>query len=548
MNDLTKFLKNKWFLVSTLSFISPIIFVFLTFLYINSSIKKETRDESLLLSGMLKREIANVEKTLQNVGSLILLQGKNEEAIEQILYTTSKAEIPFFLGSYVSLTNKDGDFLINGLRGKVKESAHIRDRDYYNRAIKYPNILHIMKPSKNKFNSETVIPTCLSISNKEGEIVGILVLGIRLDAFVNRLRPFINLDETIYVVCREGNFFLMITASEVKTKELSEFHEDLEDGQIVLKKLGKQSYFDKILLFIFVAAFLLFYYLLIVFYKKKIIYKSIVRPIELSLKIKSKTSFFHYYFLIDNIEKELKKACRLFEEADLQKNYYLSSRESYHLLVRFYEKGVYLFYKKLMHFKARALLLRHNASLRKEEDEFFKDVSELDISNLDFLRKDFCLYDFVHNAFVLCKPLFEKHHINIDFKKDSLVDKKFFYACEYYYLFILRCILHYVSDIIISNGHISINVVEDGPDKAIVFITYSGVIAEDNFYASIKEKKMNPDLCIYSYSEDIVERAKEFGIDVIYEEYSSDQKSFKIYVKNEESLKKSHNIISFFKD
>ena len=189
MKAILKILKNKWFIASIMSFMSPIVFVFLAFLYTSEKINKSVQDESLLLSGMLVREIANTEKTLASYGAIILSLKNNEKQIENFLLTVSKSEIPFFLGSYVSLANKDGEITINGMRGRIHDRVYIRDREYYSRALKFPNKLHIMQPSKSKFSSSTVIPICLSFSNEQGEIAGILVLGIRMDAFVNRLRP-----------------------------------------------------------------------------------------------------------------------------------------------------------------------------------------------------------------------------------------------------------------------------------------------------------------------------------------------------------------------
>ena len=45
---------------------------------------------------------------------------------------------------------------------------------------------------------------------------------------------------------------------------------------------------------------------------------------------------------------------------------------------------------------------------------------------------------------------------------------------------------------------------------------------------------------------DIIDRAKELGIQVAYEEFSQEQKSFKIFIKDEDHLKKEDNVISIF--
>lgn len=216
----------------------------------------------------------------------------------------------------------------------------------------------------------------------------------------------------------------------------------------------------------------------------------------------------------------------------LKKNY-IESRDSCSALVRFYEKGVYQFYKKILLMRSKALLLKNKSEHDKDISDFMHEVSVLDFCNLDFTRSDFCLFDLVHDAFLTIKPLSEKNGMAISFSKERGIDKKIFYGCYYYYAYLLRCILHYIMEIMISHGNISIDLAHHGKNDAIIFVHYSGVVADEKLYASLVEISSNPALCIYSFAADIVERGKELSIRIEHGDFGGEDKCFKIYVHNE---------------
>jgi hypothetical protein len=120
--------------------------------------------------------------------------------------------------SYVSWANLNGEVIVSGKSGKqFNTKKNIRSRDYYNKLLIKPWELHIANPEKSLFSTKYVLPTAMSIEGENGKILGILVLGLRVDEINKRINE-ISLRQGYYINVFDKKRGTYITSNNTDSK------------------------------------------------------------------------------------------------------------------------------------------------------------------------------------------------------------------------------------------------------------------------------------------------------------------------------------------
>lgn len=182
-------------------------FVFLSiFLFICCKIGYElliSYDQEDAYSHKAASEAANALETLFLENTSLLryigetIQGVPEKErlnhIENYLLLTAELSLKSLTTSYISWANPEGYILVSGKAGITKDSKkNIRKRSYFSSLKIQPWKLLFAEPEKSLFSAKYVLPTAMSVTNRKGDIIGSLILGLRVDEIYKVMNAFIS--------------------------------------------------------------------------------------------------------------------------------------------------------------------------------------------------------------------------------------------------------------------------------------------------------------------------------------------------------------------
>jgi signal transduction histidine kinase len=177
----------------------------------------------------LGRKIINIDES-----------AKKLDKINAILMQTGELSIKSMTQSYVSWANIRGDILVSGKEGILKVNfPTITNRSYYIPALHNPWQLQVAEVKRSLFSDSLVLPTVMSIGNSKNEVIGFLVLGLRVNHILSYLKEqVINNNKFFYIVTdKKCNLIL-----ESNTNSLINFvksNAETLEQKIVMNREGK---------------------------------------------------------------------------------------------------------------------------------------------------------------------------------------------------------------------------------------------------------------------------------------------------------------------
>lgn len=176
MSNMFKFVINtKQFIIIILCF--PLLF----FVYYQFQIVRFMKGSEIILD-KLEHTLSENQELLKFIGERIMVSDNPSlENINELLKGTNVLVLSHLMGAYISWADKSGVIGVSGKKGILRlDRPTISHRRYYKEGLKEPWKLHISPVEQSVFSTNYVVPTAMSVSNKKGEVVGFLVLGLRL--------------------------------------------------------------------------------------------------------------------------------------------------------------------------------------------------------------------------------------------------------------------------------------------------------------------------------------------------------------------------------
>lgn len=202
-------LSNEYFLFTTIVLalvcaLSAGFFIYSYHLYV-----KQKNISILKIAKTITNEMVDILEENENIlkffGHKIVdnIEPNDLNGIANLLISTVDLNIKKMTKSYISWVNADGQLTVSGKDGVLKNNfPNIKNRKYFITARQNPWVMQIADPAKSIFSNSYVLPSGIGLTNKRGEFIGYLVLGLRIDHINQYISKIINSEKANYVSVR----------------------------------------------------------------------------------------------------------------------------------------------------------------------------------------------------------------------------------------------------------------------------------------------------------------------------------------------------------
>ncbi len=130
----------------------------------------------------IEHTLAENQELLKFIGERITASDRYTlDSINSLLKGTNVLALSHLMGAYISWADKSGTILVSGKKGILEvDKPSISHRRYYKEGLKEAWKLHISPVEQSVFSTNYVLPTSISVADSRGEVIGFLVLGLRL--------------------------------------------------------------------------------------------------------------------------------------------------------------------------------------------------------------------------------------------------------------------------------------------------------------------------------------------------------------------------------
>lgn len=182
MLNFLKFIRNIRHLL-VIAICLPLLFC----AYYQFQIRQSSQSAELILD-KIDHTLTENQELLKFIGERIMIPDKVDlKYINSLLKGTNVLSLSHLMGAYICWADKKGTMLVSGKKGILtSDYPSISHRKYYKEGLKEPWKLHISPVEQSVFSTNYVVPTSMSIANSSGEVMGFLVLGLRLK-FLERI-------------------------------------------------------------------------------------------------------------------------------------------------------------------------------------------------------------------------------------------------------------------------------------------------------------------------------------------------------------------------
>jgi len=289
--------------------------------------------------------------------------------------------------------------------------------------------------------------------------------------------------------------------------------------------LWRTVFSDYFLYFLLFLCFLYFIYV-----NNKIIKNSVLDPVLLILGQKEK----HQCTSITHLNDSIQIAHNIIKSHNQTIKFYSDTKKSYKAIIRFGERTYSNFYKKFDIVRAivHTKLLKTPYHNDKDIIDVIKLIDNFDREMFAHSVKEFSLHELILESIEMFYEKAQKDGIKMSIFNDKHIEHKVFVGSDLKYLHIFKSVMNLSLNMIMSNGKISVNVVYSGANKAIVFVSVSGNLVQEDFHLNHVDTGVDKALCQYGCVNEIIEMAKDFDITVLYESQKTGERVFKIMVQD----------------
>lgn len=522
------------------------VFSCLVYKKVSSDVHVNKR-ETTFITNYVKDFFGDLEKTLSLAGDNIRLFGNTPDKIEEILSNISKAELSYLLGSYVSWADSGGHIVVSGRKGILPkdEVKNISNRPCFKQSQEEGGLLRVSSATKNMFNSRVVLPTTMMICDDHKKTLGFMVLGLNIDNLINHLRAFLSEDDILKVTFNRDGLRLIVTLLDYRIEQV------LSDSDIFISVSHEKSDVSLWRAFLsdyFLYILLLLCFLYFIYINNKIIKDSVLDPVFLILGQKEK----HQSTPITHLHDSIQIAHNIIKSHNQTIKFYSDTKKSYKAIIRFSERTYSNFYKKfeIIRTIVQAKLLKTPHHHDKDIADVIKLIDNFDREMFAHSVKEFSLHELVLESLEMFYEKAQKEGVKLSIFNDKHIEHKVFVGSDLKYLHIFKSIMNLSLNMIMSNGKISVNVVYSGANKAVVFVSLSGKLVQEDFHLNHVDTGIDKALCQYSCVNEIIDMAKDFDITVLYDSQKSDERVFKIMVqdsvKKEVNINRTGNVVKLF--
>lgn len=273
-------LKNKLLNLFRVQYVKSLFFsLFLIIFVFSALIYKKAVDDAdfkkrdvFFVTNYVGLFFSDLEKTISLVGDNIRFFGSDNLYIEKILNTFSKSELSYFLGSYVSWADANGNIIVSGKKGILSrnELKNLSDRPCFALSKKADQLLRFSGVTKNMFSSRQVLPTNMMVCNEKKEPLGFIVFGLNLDSLISHLRQFMAADSILKINFHRDGLLIKISLLDY---EIEQKQPDSDKFISIAYEKSYSSIIKSIVLDYFLYFFLLILFLYFIYINNKIIKK-----------------------------------------------------------------------------------------------------------------------------------------------------------------------------------------------------------------------------------------------------------------------------------
>jgi hypothetical protein len=146
----------------------------------------EIENDALRVDRHMLLTVENASYLLESLGRQILTLGPEKLTdITQLLtsfHRTSGADT-----DVLSWISNQQELLVSNQSGIVATPIDVSDRDYVKKAVAEPWKLHVGQPIKGRLSHKWVLPLSIGLTNSEGDLAGIVLLGMDIGALKQQL-------------------------------------------------------------------------------------------------------------------------------------------------------------------------------------------------------------------------------------------------------------------------------------------------------------------------------------------------------------------------
>jgi len=485
--------------------------------------------ETFFVTHNVEDFFGDLEKTISLVGNSVRLFGNTQARIEEILNHFSKMEISYLLGSYVSWADAEGNVVVSGKKGILPrdEVKNLASRPCFQLSKEEGGLLRLSSATKNMFNSRGVLPTTMMTCDEHKKPLGFMVLGLNIDNLINHLRAFLSEDDVLKVTFNRDGVRLIVTLLDYKIEQVPSGSDKFifVSSEKTDFSLWRTVFSDYFLYFLLFLCFLYFIYV-----NNKIIKNSVLDPVLLILGQKEK----HQCTSITHLNDSIQIAHNIIKSHNQTIKFYSDTKKSYKAIIRFGERTYSNFYKKFDIVRAivHTKLLKTPYHNDKDIIDVIKLIDNFDREMFAHSVKEFSLHELILESIEMFYEKAQKDGIKMSIFNDKHIEHKVFVGSDLKYLHIFKSVMNLSLNMIMSNGKISVNVVYSGANKAIVFVSVSGNLVQEDFHLNHVDTGVDKALCQYGCVNEIIEMAKDFDITVLYESQKTGERVFKIMVQD----------------
>ena len=176
------------------AFLAYIIIISSYKLHSKQIISKLEHNADLMLASF-NEKINSTSFVMKFINSKIILDPNNINHIDNILQTfRNTIKIQDLTWTIFSWVNADNILIVDSFYGIMQEPIDLNNRDYLAQTRIAHDVLHIGQPVYGSTSSQWMIPVGVGTKNNNGNYVGSITLGIRIDTLIHSLNKITNSD------------------------------------------------------------------------------------------------------------------------------------------------------------------------------------------------------------------------------------------------------------------------------------------------------------------------------------------------------------------